>query len=180
MRRNFWVIGILVLAVLLGFVEERSKISLNFTTECASKIEGWDVLTPELRKEALYSCREFRPSDYYSNHEDVVFYQTMELSGLKMLKWLLAVIWIFVFWIVNGWLLKTFFRGNFPLMFLHGTFILLGAGVVFFFAFGKWTASFGQSYCVARELLGALQSVVPCFILGFGHYLFNWSVQAPD
>ena len=173
MRRKLLVGALVLVGLAMGFVQERTKVSLNFTIDAAATSQSWDALNVQERKQVLTEYRRFRPSEYYSNHEPIDYYLNYTKSGLSTIKWLLLAIWVAAFWVINFALLRVAFGRTKLTKYLHwgqGLLLVIGGGT---FIIAKLTNTLPQGYGVARELLGAAQSMIPAVILGVGYALFQ-------
>ena len=173
MKRKALVIGLVVFGLVMGFVQEKTKVSLNFIIDAAAQSTSWDDLDVQNRVQVLNEFRRFRPSEYYSNHEPIEFYLNYSKKQLATMKWLLLGIWVLVFWVINYFLLRVAFGRTMVLSYLHwgqGLLLLIGGAT---FGLAKATGTMSQGYGVARELIGGVQSMIPAFILGVGYLLFQ-------
>lgn len=161
-------VAVVVVAYLvLGFLAERVKVSLNFYLEQGSRIEGFFQLPPDRRDAILASAVDQVPYDYYYNHGRLKVYHRMTKRQLTIAKWGFAALLVLVYagmaWGVVRWLDLT----------THLTYIYVVTGValllalVFFMAM-KVLPDPTAPYAVARKLLGFVQSPLPLIIVLFG------------
>jgi hypothetical protein len=159
-------IGLLVAAALiLGFYQERLKISINYVIENSQLISGFFEMNEQQRKEAIEMHRVVAPFDYYHNHTTIPWLYRMELHQLAALKWIVTAFFLAAFCAFNIALLKTLQKG--PSLTRA---VLITYGVLVPFAFmiylsGRFTGLSIESYAFSRKILGALQSVIPSMII---------------
>lgn len=168
--RKWPILVVLVVGVLFGYGQEYVKIAVNFAIEC-SGYGDWDSISQADRLDQLNDCRQNRPTDYYHNHKPLEVLGELSQSGLTMVKWGMAFIFILFHWVLARWGLTKSYSGNFPVRILDIGTVGLVAMSVLVFGMGR-IFHLAPAYDVAREILGALQSLIPYVILVLGYSLY--------
>ena len=170
MIRKWPIVIVLIVGVAFGYGQEYLKIAINFASEYAT-YGDWDGLESAARVDQLEQCRLNRPSDYYHNHRPLLFLSQLGNNQISILKWSLAFIFILFYWGLARWGLIKAFTKEFPLKILDIGSVLMGVICVGVFGAGK-VLGLTPAYDVAREILGALQSLIPFVVLVLGYSLY--------
>lgn len=168
-----WRKGILPLLcfLVLGFVQERAKVSLNYYLEQHAGVSGFFEWPPDRRDAWVEEHRRNAPYDYYYNHGTVSFYNQMSLERLQMLKWIYAASFIVLNYLLGVWLSKRVFgqgRGGnvrtLPIPIYMVYLFAFSISALFFVLYAGGLAP-GASYAIARKLLGFMQSPLPVLLV---------------
>ena len=173
MKQRVLLVLLVLIGLVLGFVQERTKVSLNFTIEASQKTTSWNELGFDERGEALKALKLFRPTDYYYNHKPIELYLKLDRVQLVQLKWILLFAWVAIFWMMNVLILRIAFRNKRLISMMNIGYVallVLGGGV---YALAKVTGTLAQGHGVSREIIGATQSLIPAVIVGVGHAVFK-------
>ncbi|MEO0404715.1 MAG: hypothetical protein AAF193_07580 [Bacteroidota bacterium] len=151
---------------MLGFVQERFKVALNYYLDVSSTVPGFYDLSEEDKILKMEEARLDVPYDYYYNHSSFNFFHWLSFRGLVILKWLATGGFIFL----NGyfgWLVlrhlpwpdcKSFY------FWLHISVLVLALTIyIGSVLFGYRDVGYGAS----RKLIGFLQSPTPAIIVWF-------------
>jgi hypothetical protein len=159
---------LLVIAfVILGFFQELIKVNVNYVIEQGSLIEGFFDKGYEERITALADSKRNNPFDYYHSHTPIDALQLLALGQLKALKWVLTILFVVIFFLLNrkalGWLIKDE-RMN---KWLLSTYFISFGSAFFIYGLGYVFGSMDLFYNISRKMVGALQSPVPA--------MMNWA-----
>lgn len=168
-----WKKGILPLLcfLVLGFVQERAKVSLNYYLEQHAGVPGFFDWPPDRRDAWVEEHRPDAPYDYYYNHGSVSFYDHMSLRHLQMLKWAYAGGFILLNYLLAVWLCRrvmgkskvgTIAPVPIPIYIVYLVAMLV-SGFFFGLNAGGWAPE--ASYAIARKLLGFMHSPLPAFLV---------------
>jgi len=165
MKRGLILLALVMLALLSGFYQERVKISINYILDQGSQIPGFFNLPPAEKQVRIEQARVSAPFDYYHNHKTITFLYRFDARQLSVMKWMVTGIFMGWFLVLNLFLLHTLRSNNavirsLPRLYLF--FALFSLGV---FAVGVAGFQKEKCYAVSREIMGALQSIVPVLII---------------
>lgn len=165
-------ISLILLAVGIGFFQERLKVSINFTLEKGESITDFYSLSPEQRTEALARIKSNNPFDYYQSHDSVNVLNYFSRSQLKAFKWVVTVFFVVVFFFLNRLALQWIFDNAMLSKWLTTTYVVAfcSALIIYFggFVFGRPDLF----YNVSRKMVGALQSPIPAMMNWAGWILY--------
>jgi hypothetical protein len=178
-------IAVLAIAafVVIGFAQERLKVSLNHYLEVTEAYPEFFELPPNRRDAWLDQKKINAPHDYYYNHARVGLYHHLNRKQLTLLKWGMAMFFaVLHFALAVGVVLYlTGVKDKPPknlsprrmllksLLFLYTVAVI---GVLVFFVLMRLVQHPDAAYAVARKLLGFMQSPMPLIIV-----LFGWRLQ---
>ena len=106
------MIVVVIGGVFFGYGQEYLKVAVNFALKSSMDID-WDTKAPVERLVHLETCRENRPTDYYHNHEPLMVLGQLNRSGLSMVKWCLAFVFVLFYWMAARWGLSKVYLGEF-------------------------------------------------------------------
>lgn len=159
------IVLLVVVALVMGYVQERVKIDLNLRLAYAPLIEGYDALDALARRGALDRLVPQVPFDYYYSHGRIVWFDQLSTPQLARMKWCCALLFVAVFWWWNQLFLKAVNIAPRMRRFVTiGYLYMLGAALLLYTAVSLWDAA-APAYAVARRLLGLLQSPLPGVVL---------------
>jgi|LauGreDrversion4_2_1035121.scaffolds.fasta_scaffold33911_4 hypothetical protein len=150
------VIGIL----LIGFMQERVKVNINFILEKSTNFPNFFNLPAEQRIEVLAPLKKQGNFDYYYSHGNIQFLYTMDLTQLKALKWLITGISVLVHLLINILLLRIFNcpKIHFKMLYFLSAFILMFA--LSSQLLGTLLNLSSEFYPITRGLMGILQTPI--------------------
>lgn len=157
-----WITGFIV----LGFVQERAKVSLNYYLDRAQLEPAFFDFPPERRDAWLNEHAVNAPYDYYYNHKRIRWYDHLSHKQLEVLKWMYALIFIALHVLLSHLALKMWKapRAMFATIYI-GTLSIMALSLIFFTL--SRTGQGEAAYNVARKLLGFIQSPLPLVLLLF-------------
>lgn len=159
--RLMWVLA----ALIVGAVQENWKIDINYILDLHVHVPHYEQLPVAERAAALKSNHGYMPYDYYFNHTNNTWILALTISQLKVLKWALTVAFVAVFFFFNWRILKTFPEAD-AILRPFGYAYILAFGISFLvYLAGKAVGLGDTAYAVAREVVGALQSLVPIMLV---------------
>lgn len=161
-----WLV-IVVVFVVLGFFQELVKVNVNYVIEQGSLINGFFELSYEQRIEALAASKRNNPFDYYHSHTPINALQWMSLGQLKALKWLLTILFVGVFFLLNRKALSWLIEDKRMNKWLLSTYIISFGTAFLIYGLGYVFGSMDLFYNISRKMVGALQSPVPA--------MMNWA-----
>ena len=164
-RNKLLALSVLLLALIFGNFQEKVKLSLNNVIKYSEQIPGYDELGNEVREKMVDEIIASRPVDFFNSNNSFSFFFKYNKSGLNKLKWVLALVFIGVFFLFNSAILHLWFNDKSLLKFLLLAYLVLSVLSIAFFGFGKMVGDPLAGYGVARKILGALQSLIPVMIL---------------
>lgn len=150
------VVGIL----LIGFVQERVKVNINFIIEKSQEIPNFFNLSPVQRMEILTPLKKQGSFDYYYSHGNIPLLYTMSLTQLKGLKWLITGISVLIHLFINILLLRFFNspKPHFRMLYFLSALILIIA--LFSQLLGTLLNLSSEFYPITRGLMGILQTPI--------------------
>jgi hypothetical protein len=153
------------LGVLIGFPMEKGKISINYLIEFASVRTEYDSLTARERQSTVEASKNPTAPDYYYSHQTPEFLFGFSHRGLRIAKWVLAILAIVFFSALNLTVIWLWFgQKDFVRWVALGLFAIGGLSFGIF-ALGALFPDSKGFYAMARELLGGIQSVVPLMLM---------------
>lgn len=167
MRIKLYWFNIVLLCIALGFFLEFVKVNINFTIDEGNEIQGFWQMRFEEREMALHNASRHNPFDYYHSHSRIALLNHLSRPQLKLLKWVVTIVFVVVFYLVNSSMIKRLIKDTRGVKWLRITYI-----VSFVFAFciylvGLPTNNADLFYNVSRKMVGALQSPIPA--------MMNWA-----
>lgn len=174
--------GIVVMTfVVIGFAQERLKVSLNYYLDITASSTGFYDLPPDRRDAWLNDRKVNAPYDYYYNHDRIGWYNNFSRKELTALKWGYALVFILVHASLSGavivkwykaklWPLKKIKHSKAELKSLRYLLLLYAGAAILallFFVIIRVGVNPEASYAVARKLLGFMQSPFPLIIVLF-------------
>jgi len=161
-----WTLAILI-TITVGFLVELIKVNVNFNIEQGSKYPGFYELAPDARAEALEKLKMDNPYDYYHSHTSLSWLNYLSLRQLKVLKWIHTVVFVVVFFLINGWMVKRVIHDERALKWLLITYTSAFTFALLIYLIGLPTSKAHLFYNVSRKMIGALQSPIPT--------MMNWA-----
>lgn len=165
-------IALILLAIGIGFFQERLKVSINFTIEKGDRIANFYSMSAPQRTAALAEIKTNNPFDYYQSHDSVNVLNYLSRWQLKAFKWVVTVFFVVVFFLLNRLALRWIFDSAILSKWLATTYVVafLSALIIYFggFIFGRPDLF----YAVSRKMVGALQSPIPAMMNWAGWILY--------
>jgi hypothetical protein len=167
MNINLWLkrIIIIALALWLGAWLEHIKIDINYISEQGAKIQNFDTFDGPTKQVMLRQSHAYMPFDYFFSHASIDILLTLTLIELGRLKWLLTLLAIALFYIINKSLIATFDTKRLFLKPLWVSYLSIAGFSFLFFMVGRLVGFPKEAYAVSREIIGGLQSLVPVMIV---------------
>jgi hypothetical protein len=165
-------IALILLAIGIGFFQERLKVSINFTIEKGDRIEHFYDMSADQRIEALKQIKTNNPFDYYQSHDSINALNHLSRGQLKLAKWIVTVFFVVVFFFLNRLALKWIFDNSTLSKWLATTYVVAFCSALVIY-FGGYV--FGRPdlfYAVSRKMVGALQSPIPAMMNWAGWILY--------
>jgi len=164
-KKSLLLFGILVCAVISGFIQENLKVNINYILDVGDKLDGFHDQAPEVKKQWLDQVRIDAPYDYYHNHHRIDFLYRLSRKQLTLLKWTVTIFFVILFMLFNAQIMKwmTGERKYFVRTILLYVFFFSFAFIIYII--GYFTGTLSKAYGVSREITGGLQSLVPLMIL---------------
>jgi hypothetical protein len=158
-KRPLWI-AVLFGMLVFGFYQELAKLHLNHYTDTLRRNPELDALGADDRAVLWAEFHQPKQLQYYTIQGTWSGFHSFSLRQLHLLKWLLSLGILLVFFVFDGLFLKT--TGHFNrwpwLVVIYG---MSGCVIlVFMLAFPARTG-----YAVAHEFLGFLQSPLPSFLI---------------
>lgn len=161
-----WTLAILI-TITFGFLVELIKVNVNFNIEQGVKYPGFFDLDPESRAKTLEELKMDNPYDYYHSHTSIQWMNYLSLRELKALKWVHTVVFVIVFFFINGWMVKRVIHDDRAIRWLLITYASAFSFALFIYLIGLPTSKANLFYNVSRKMIGALQSPIPS--------MMNWA-----
>jgi hypothetical protein len=165
MKRTLLIIGIVLLALVSGFYQEKIKISVNYLLERGDQIPGYYQATPEQRQQWIEQTRLDTPFDYYHNHQTVSWLYNLNRSELNKLKWGITVFFMGWFLMINWAALYALNARLAAGRVLALSYLSMSIIAIILFLAGRGGSLEVHTYALSRKILGALQSIVPAMII---------------
>lgn len=166
-KNKFLALAIIILMLFVGFFQEQVKIGINYILDHAQLVAYYDNISPSERNDAMADLKSGTDLsyDYYHSASIPSFLFHLSTSGLKVFKWVLtlgsvAVHFIAVYFVLFLWFGAMQFRLGMLISYLS---VFALAAVVY--VLGAFLGFGDKGYAFSRELLGALQSMVPLMFL---------------
>lgn len=165
-------LALILLAIGIGFFQERLKVSINFTLDMGDRITNFYEMSADQRTQAIAQIKTNNPFDYYQSHDSVNVLNHLSKSQLKAFKWVVTVFFVVVFFFLNRLALQWIFNNQTLSKWLATTYIVAfcSALIIYFggFVFGRPDLF----YNVSRKMVGALQSPIPAMMNWAGWVLY--------
>jgi hypothetical protein len=164
---NKWIVRLLwvTLALGAGAVQENWKIDINYILDLHVHVPNYESLPVAERAATLKSKHPYMPYDYYFNHTNNNWILALSIKQLKVLKWLLTIGFVGLFFFFNLRIIKTFPEAQAIVgTYMYGYILAFVVSFAIYLA-GKWVGLGDTTYAVAREVVGGLQSLIPSMIL---------------
>ncbi len=173
-KKYLLIIFFLVLAIVIGFLQENIKVNINYLLDKGESIPGFFENDVATKRALLEKVKINAPFDYYHNHRKLDWLLTRTHRQLVILKWSMTVLFVIVFMFINACVMK-WITGEFiyfkRTLWLYLFFFLMA---FFIYAIGKLSGTLAQAYGVSREIVGGLQSLVPLMILVPASWLLKY------
>ncbi len=173
MKRGLILLALVVLAMLSGFYQEKVKISINYILDQGSQITGFYNLPPEEKQARIEQARVNAPFDYYHNHKTISSLYRFDARQLSVMKWVVTGIFMGWFLLLNLSLLHTLQANAAVIHALPRLYLFVALFSLGVFAVGVAGFQKEKCYAVSREIMGALQSIVPVLIIWPASRLWN-------
>lgn len=165
MKGRFVIAGlVLILGLIAGFVQEYIKINVNYVLETGKQIPGFFTFDSITKKKWIEYKKAQLPSDFYHKPKTIELLYEMNETELNRAKWAITFVFLIVFLIINGLILRLI-TGEWQLVkwlvYLYLFFFILSLCI---FALGKLVGDVPW-YSISREIAGALQSLTPLIII---------------
>jgi len=174
MRNQLIALGVFVLYLLWGSVQERIKIDTNFLLDFSAQVADYDQISADARGAAVNKLAPNVPFDYYYSHPRVPALLKLTRRQLNAFKWLftlgaivlcLGVTWAVLYLLYPGRPWRKF------VLITFGGIFTLGIGI---YALGAVTGNLAEIYPASRKLIGAIQSpfapALLVFLFRFGNF----------
>jgi hypothetical protein len=165
MKRGLILLALVVLAMLSGFYQEKVKISINYILDQGSQIPGFYNLSPVEKQAQIEQARVNAPFDYYHNHNTISFLYRFDARQLSVMKWVVTGVFMGWFLLLNLSLLHTLRANTAVIHALPRLYLVVALFSLAVFAVGVVGFQKEKCYAVSREVMGALQSIVPVLII---------------
>ena len=165
MKRGLILLALVVLAMFSGFYQEKVKISINYILDQGAQIPGFFNLSPDEKQARIEQFRLNAPFDYYHNHKTISFLYRFDARQLSVLKWVVTGVFMGWFLLLNLSLLHTLRANRSVIRALPRLYLLVALFSLGVFAIGIAGFQKEKCYAVSREIMGALQSIVPVLII---------------
>ena len=165
MKRALFILGLLLIALVSGFYQEKLKISINYIIDQGRTIPGFYESTPEQKHRSLELVRVNAPFDYYHNHGTVTWLFGFNQRELSSIKWVVTVFFMVWFLALNMGLLLALNASKAAVRKLPFIYLLLFGASFAIYCVGIIGFYEAQCYAVSRKVMGALQSIVPTMVL---------------
>jgi hypothetical protein len=161
-----WTV-LIITFVVLGFFQELIKVNVNYVIEQGSLIEGFFEMGYEERITSLAESKRNNPFDYYHSHTPINALQLLGLGQLKALKWVLTILFVVIFFLLNRKALSWLIKDERMNKWLLSTYVISFGSAFFIYGLGYVFGSMDLFYNISRKMVGALQSPVPA--------MMNWA-----
>lgn len=175
MKRVFSIVLLIVLAVISGFYQEKLKVSVNYILEQGQKHPEYYTLDVESRRTFDEQNRLNAPFDYYHNHTTVSWLYRFDEKELSLLKWAITGSFIGWFLALNMLILKVLHVNENAFRMLPWIYLILTILSLAVYAAGMGFLDKQHCYAVSRKIMGALQSVIPAFVMWPAARLWDYS-----
>jgi hypothetical protein len=172
MKKWLKVVLILLLAVVMGFLQEYVKVNINYHLEQGDRIPSFYERTPEEREQILERQRLSSPLDYYYSHAPLATLSHLSRRNLVLLKWVITVLFTAVFLVLNTSLLFLFTSSRDAVRIMVIAYATLFGLAFLIFLLGMPTQYPLKWYGVSRKLIGGLQSLFPVML-----FLPSWHLN---
>lgn len=174
MKRGVFIALLVVAALILGFYQERLKISINYVIENGQHISGFFEMNEQQRKEAIELHRVDAPFDYYHNHTTEEWLYRFSFPQLNKLKWAVTIVSLFVFCTINALIVRIYSGQRKLALWLIYLYAVLIVAAFSVFFIGQFSGLGESAYAISRRITGALQSLVPSMIFIPAIWLINF------
>ncbi len=159
------ITAIVFLAIVLGFLQENLKVSINYLLETGDKIPTFFQQDVNTKQSWLEQVRVNAPFDYYHNHRRIEWLYHCSRTQLNILKWIVTVFFVVIFMIINALLISWWTRNKKYFKWTIGLYVVFFAFAFVIYLGGHISGTSMQAYGVSRKIVGGLQSLVPLMIL---------------
>ncbi len=173
MKRGLILLALVVSAMLSGFYQEKVKISINYILDKGSQIPGFYNLSPVEKQAQIEQARVNAPFDYYHNHKTISLLYRFDARQLSVMKWVVTGIFMGWFLLLNLSLLHTLRANTAVIHALPRLYLVVALFSLAVFAIGVVGFQKEKCYAVSREVMGALQTIVPVLIIWPASRLWN-------
>ena len=180
MKRGLILLALVVLAMLSGFYQEKVKISINYILDQGSQIPGFYNLSPVEKQAQIEQARVNAPFDYYHNHKTISFLYRFDARQLSVMKWVVTGVFMGWFLLLNLSLLNTLRANTAVIHALPRLYLVVALFSLAVFAIGVVGFQKEKCYAVSREVMGALQSIVPVLIIWPASRLWDQTKTAKE
>lgn len=155
---------LLILSLMVGFYQERLKISINYLLKEGGRISGYNEMSCEERASGIEKKRRDAPFDYYHNHSTIHWLFNLNASELTLLKWIVTAVSLVAFALLNFLLLRALGVELYYIRILLYVYAALTTIAFSVYCLGYVLGFVNEAYAFSRKILGALQSIVPAMI----------------
>lgn len=173
MKKYLFVFGLLLFAIVAGFLQENLKVNVNYILETGDKINGFFNQNTETKREWLHQVKIDAPYDYYHNHRRLEFLLDFTRRELVITKWIITVFFVGLFMAINSLLVYRITRNHSLMIWCIRLYIIFFVLSFVVYLFGITTGSANQAYGISRKVVGGLQSLIPLMILLPGYWLHS-------
>jgi hypothetical protein len=173
MKRLPLILVLLLVSIVSGFYQEKLKISINYILEQGGRYPDFDRLNPEEKQKVIESARADAPFDYYHNHETITALYRFDAQDLAGLKWAVTGGFLIWFLLLNFIMLRTLGVQENAIRSLPIIYLSLAMLALIIYAGSKVGLNADHCYAVSRKIMGALQSIIPTFIIWPASKLWN-------
>lgn len=170
--RTKWIILIIVF-IAIGFFQELVKVNINYIIENGYKIEGFYQKSAAERTVLIEESKNKNPFDYYHSHKSLPIFNYLSENQLKALKWVLTVVFVVVFFLLNRKALSWIIEDSRYKKWLLMTYTLTFISALAIFSLGTLFGYQDLFYNISRKMVGALQSPVPAMMNWAGWKLYD-------
>ena len=171
-KSNFlYAILVLLLALIFGSFQEKTKISINNILKYSQSVPGYNQLTAAERENKIAEKIALTPRDFYSHQSTIPWFYQLETTNLTKLKWINTFVFAAIHLAFNALILFFLFRDKKIVQLLIGAYTVFFIIAIGMYFIGKITGFAQPGYNVARKIVGALQSQIPVMLFTSGYYL---------
>jgi hypothetical protein len=165
MKRGLILLVLVALAMFSGFYQEKVKISINYILDQGAQMPGFFNLSPAEKQVRIEQARVNAPFDYYHNHKTISFLYRFDARQLSVMKWVVTGVFMGWFLLLNLSLLHTLRANSAVVSALPRLYLVVALFSLAVFALGIAGFQKEKCYAVSREIMGALQSIVPVLLI---------------
>lgn len=161
------IVFLIVVSISTGYMQEWLKISVNNTIHLSEQTPGYGSLTWSQRLELHREQQKVVVYDYKSSLAEIKWLWHLDSSQLTKLKWFLALVLIFVHFLINRWAVQRINRRY--LSYLNYIYAFSLLVIVLSLVCSRLTSL--ETYLFQRRVLGFVQSGVVIFFFLITEYI---------